>query len=253
MKKWICLILAFCSLILFGCGQNTQSDSSKTSSQGEISETSGASDVASGQTRFETDECATIPIQMAIEVSQAQFDIDNVEVTLSYGYHFQKENYYTQWKDEERRFLAGAAICGQDFKSLYLEHYPEDDRTVFSLFDKLDVGVYDNRLYLLDKLSYEEKISWEYVYTKNEDGIDYRHSEKVKIPASMFLEDTGYLMFCVWECSLWNEEYINASNIGSEDGCSGSMSQEIFIVYEKQDNIIRFTEYFSSGGAEIIW
>ena len=104
-----------------------------------------------------------------------------------------------------------------------------------------------------EKSTYEQKNSCDYLYAKTENGIVYGHSEKVKLPASMFSEDTGYLMFCVWECSLWNEEYINASNIGSEDGCSGNMSQEIFIIYEKQDNIIRFTKYFSSGGAEIIW
>ena len=203
------------------------------------------------QTRFETDDCATIPIQMAIEVSQTEFDIDNVELTFSYGYHFQRDTVYTKWTDEKRRFLAGAAIIGSDFKSLYLEHYPNEEKTVFSLFDKLNVGVYDNRLFLLNKITYEQKNSWDYLYTKTNDGIVYGHTEKVKIPVEMFAKNTGYLLFYVWEGSILNDEYIDGSEMNTEVGLAGAIAQNIIFTYEKNNNKVKL-KYDNSGGT-IIW
>ena len=253
MKKLIYFIVSLSFLALCGCKNDSQGEGSQNSSQGELSDASGVDDVTSEQTRFETEECMTNPIQMAIGVEQTEFDINDVEITLSYGYHFQRDNIYTEWTDESCRFLAGAAILGENFKSLYLEHYPEEERTVFSLFEKLDMGVYDNRLYLLNKLSYEQKNSWDYLYTKTEDGIIYGHSEKVKIPAAMFSGNSGHVLFYVWQSSLWSDEYINENNTGSQNGCAYGFSKNIFIFYEKQGDVIKFVDYFSSGEAEIIW
>ena len=257
MKKWLCLLLAICSSVMFGCKNTGQTESSMRSNQGEESNVSDVSDVGADgvQTRFETTDCAMFPIQMAIDLEQMEFDINNVEITLSYGYHFQRNTVDTEWKDEERRFFAGTAIIGPDFKSLYLEKYPHEERTVFSLFEKVEVGEHDNRLYLLNKITYEQKNSWDYLYTKTENGIVYGHSKQVKIPASMFTDGTGYLLFYIWECSLWNEEYIdqNTEEIKTEQEILVDTSPTSMIKFLNGTPLNRELSYFLTSGLLMVY